>query len=196
MTRRLAQVLSIVFHPIIFAILIPFIVMYHNTHDLGEGFEWFLLATFFVLIALLVFFFAKPREILNDIDISDRRLRPFFYTTSLIFAFIYFLIATLRRGFYSPLSFVALGIIIGIVVFEILNYFIKASVHVAVAFAFWITVSLLYGIIPSFIFIIAPIGVSFSRLYLKKHTLSEVLIGAVLGTMVCVITFVIAGFFI
>ena len=190
--RKTAKILSIIFHPIIFAVLLPFVVMYHNTRSLGEGIEWLGLAAFFIILAFLVFIFAKPLEILNDIDISDRKLRPFFYTTSLIFALIYFLIAVLRRGIVSPLGMVSLGIVLGIAVFEIVNYFIKASVHVAVACAFTITIGLLYGNIIFFPALIIPIGIIFSRLYLKKHTVSEVIAGGTLGSLVCILTFIIA----
>ena len=190
--RKTAKILSIIFHPIIFAVLLPFVVMYHNTRSFGEGIEWLGLAAFFIILAFLVFIFAKPLEILNDIDISDRKLRPFFYTTSLIFALIYFLIAVLRRGIVSPLGMVSLGIVLGIAVFEIVNYFIKASVHVAVACAFTITVGLLYGNIIFFPALIIPIGIIFSRLYLKKHTVSEVIAGGTLGSLVCILTFIIA----
>ena len=190
--RKTAKILSIIFHPIIFAVLLPFVVMYHNTRSFGEGIEWLGLAAFFIILAFLVFIFAKPLEILNDIDISDRKLRPFFYTTSLIFALIYFLIAVLRRGIVSPLGMVSLGIVLGIAVFEIVNYFIKASVHVAVACAFTITIGLLYGNIIFFPALIIPIGIIFSRLYLKKHTVSEVIAGGTLGSLVCILTFIIA----
>lgn len=190
--KKIAKILSIVFHPIIFAVLLPFVMMYHNTGSFGEGIEWLGLAVFFIILALLVFIFAKPLEILNDIDISDRKLRPFFYTTSLIFAFLYFLIAILRHGISSPLSMVSLGIVLGIAVFEIVNYFIKASVHVAVACAFTITIGILYGNIIFFSALVIPIGIIFSRLYLKKHTILEVIAGGVLGSFVCVLTFIIA----
>lgn len=190
--KKTAQIISVIFHPLIFAILMPFIVMYHNTRSFSEGVEWLILTAFFVGIALLVFIFSKPREILNDIDISDKKLRPFFYTTSLIFALIYFLIAVSRRGIFSPLSLVSLGIILGIIVFEIVNYFIKVSVHMAIACAFWITSGILYGSIIFLIFGTIPLSIAFSRIYLKKHKIWEIVGGGILGSLVCILTFIIA----
>lgn len=192
MKRNIAQVTSLLFHPIIFALLIPFIVVYHRSLDISEGVKWVIFSAVFVLIAMLGFFILKPVEFLSDFDISKRELRPAFYTISLITAVIYFVIAVLLKGIFYPLTIVTLGVVIGITLFEIVNFYLKASIHVAVACAYVITFGIFYGLVPFLYIFWIPFAIVWSRLYLKKHTWPEVIAGASLGSFVTLLTFAIA----
>ena len=192
MKTKIAKLTSLIFHPIIFALLIPFIVVYHRTLDISDGIKWVIFSAVFVSAALLGFFILKPVEFLADFDISKRELRPAFYTISLIAAIIYFIIAVLLKGIFYPLTIVALGVVIGIALFEVVNFYLKASIHVAVACAFIITFGVFYGFIAFVTICWIPFAIIWSRLLLKKHTWSEVVAGASLGSFVTLLTFAIA----
>jgi len=145
----------------------------------------------FIFLAFLGFLILRPKDFLHDLDISDRKKRPVFYGVLLVVTVSYFLIATLRKGIFFPLTIISLGIIIGIILFEVVNRYLKASIHVAVATAFVITYGMFHG--PVFFFAVCwiPIAVIWSRIVLKKHTISEALVGMSLGGVITLVTFAI-----
>lgn len=194
MKHRLAKFGSLIFHPVVFSLLVPFVVVYHHTPNFLYGMKWVLFSGGFLFIAILVFFLLRPVDFLTDFDISQREKRPIFYTTALLFAVLYFIAAILFKGLFFPLSIVALGIILGIVLFELMNFYIKASIHAAVSWGFVITCSILYGWVAFFLTIWIPFFVSWSRLVLKKHKKNEIIAGSVVGILVSLTTFAVALF--
>src|SRR5690348_1130034 len=124
MKHTLARVISLVFHPVFFTLFIPFLVIYYKTASVFNGLEWTIFSSVFLLLAVLVFFFLQPVEFLTDFDLSKRQKRPLFYSIVLFFAVLYFIVAIVFKGIFFPLSIVALGIILGIVIFEFANFYL------------------------------------------------------------------------
>jgi len=191
MKITLAQLISVVFHPLIFAILLPFLIIYHRTKNVLYGLEWMIFSTGFIFLVIAVLFYLPPIDLLKDFDISSQKKRPIFYTVSIIFAIIYFFIAVLFKGIFFPLSIVALGVIIGLVIFELVNFYVKVSIHMAVATAYAITSFILYRWYGLFLFFWIPFAIAWSRLILKKHKPKEIIGGAIIGTIVPLLTFAI-----
>lgn len=196
MKKNTAKFISFLFHPVIFATLAPFLVIYHTTKNIIYGFEWTAFSFLFVLAVLFVLYIVRPKDFFKDFDISKKEKRPLFYSISFFFAVLYFGIAVFIKSIFFPLSVVSLGIIMGIVIFEFINNYIKISVHAAVSSAFAITIALLYGFFP-FIFVFwIPFSVSWSRFILKKHTKQEIVSGLAVGCMITLLTFAIAELFV
>jgi len=192
MKKRLAKLTSIVFHPILFIIIIPFLVVYHTTADVLYGLKWVIFAIFFLFLFLFVFFLLQPVEFLTDFDLSQKQKRPVFYTISLLFSVVFFIAAIVLKGMFFPLTIVSLGIILGIVVFELANFYLKVSIHTAVATAFVLTFGTLYGLWAFIAFCWLPFVMVWSRVSQKKHTLLEATTGMVLGGIVTLITFALS----
>jgi hypothetical protein len=184
-----AKVLSVVLHPVIFGVLLPFLVIYHSTTDVMYGIKWTAFTSIFLFASVFVFFIIHPKDFLRDFDVSKREKRPLFYAIFLFFALMYFVIALTIKGLFFPMSIVALGAILAIVVFEFANFYLKISIHAAIATAYVITVGLLYGFVPFLAVCWMPFAVSWSRVVLKKHTRREVVLGAFLGMLLTLITF-------
>lgn len=192
MKHTLARYISFILHPFLFAFIIPFIVVYHNTQDIEYGLKWTIFTVFFVIIGFIVFFILRPVDVLTDFDLSHRTKRPIFYSTALLFAIVYFIISIIFKGIFFPLSIVSIGVILGIVLFELVNFYIKASIHEGMISACITTVGLLYGL-PAFLAIVwMPFALGWSRLVLKKHTKTEIITGGFLGSVISLITFAIA----
>ncbi len=191
MKLLIAKLVSFIFHPLFFAIIIPFLVVYHSTTNFDYGIKWTLYSLVFIFATLIVLFLIRPSEFFSDFDISKREKRPLFYSVSLIFSVVYFILAVYIKGIFFPLTLVSLGIIVGLVAFEIGNMFLKISIHAAIACAFTITYGLLYGPI-AFLFVFwIPFLVAWSRWVLRKHTLIEIISGGILGCVITLITFAI-----
>lgn len=192
MKNLIANFISIIFHPVVFAMLAPFLVLYHSTNNAVYGLEWAGFSFLFVFSAMLVLYLIRPKDFFKDFDISKREKRPLFYSISLFFALLYFSIAVFLKSILFPLSLVSLGIILGLVIFEFANQYIKVSVHAAVSSGFVITFGLLYGPMAFLLVFWIPFVVAWSRLVLHKHTRPELLSGSALGCVITLITFAVA----
>ena len=111
-TKRFAQFISLLFHPIFFSLFIPFLIVHHRTGDIASSMRWTFFSGLFLLIGMLFFYFARPKEFLSDFDISQKEQRHLFYSISLIVAVFYFISSLIFKGILFPLSIVSLGIIL------------------------------------------------------------------------------------
>lgn len=191
MKKTIARLISFIFHPLVFILLTPFTIVYHGSLDFDYGIKWVIFSSIFVFLALFTFFFLRPTQFLTDFDISKRENRPLFYGVALFFALLYFVTSVILKGIFFQLSIVSLAIILGIVIFEGVNFYLKVSVHVAVVAAYVLTLGLLYGFGAFIVTVWMPIVVVWSRVYLKKHSKKEVLTGAVIGVMIPLLTFAV-----
>lgn len=190
----LAKILSFFFNPVVFILLMPYFIVYKQTFSGWYALKWEIFSSFFIILGLIAVVAGRWKRIFSDFDLSKKEERSKFYLISWFLAFSYLFAAIFFKGIFFPLSIMAFGTALGIVIFTIVNYYIKASIHVAVACAFVITISLLQkGNWFWFTFWIVPL-VAWARLELKKHTWPEIIIGGVLGTAVTLLTFLVGKY--
>lgn len=191
MKQHFARLISFIFHPVFLALLIPFLFVFKETASFAYGLKWLFFSTFFLFLTAGGFYFVRPKKFFSDFDISIKEERHMFYSIALLTAVLYFIASLLFKGILFPLSIVALGIILGIVILDIANYYMKVSIHMAVATAYTVTIAMLFGILPflGFVWILPLMG--WSRLHMHKHTDKELLAGMFLGMGVTIITFFI-----
>lgn len=186
-----AEFVSTIFNPVVFVLLMPFFVVYRQTDSEWYALKWVVFTGAFVFVGLLFFLYGRMKGFYSDHDISIREQRHSLYLIAFIASVFYFLAAVFFKGIFFPLSIIALGVILGVIVFEIANFYIKASVHMAVVVGFVISLGLIYGpfaFLASFWIILM---VAWSRLYLKRHTMEELLMGGLLGTFITIFTYMV-----
>lgn len=195
MKNRLAKIISVVFHPAVFFILVPYIILGEKIQVFHE-LRWELFSYGFMFWGGLLFFLAVKRGIFSDEDVSIRSERYEFYFLSLVFAFLYLVIAVYYRGFFFPLSIVTVGMIFGILAALYFNQFMKVSIHVGVACAFVCSITLLYGVGWLLLGIVVVPSLVWARLVLHEHTPREVLTGGLLGVVITLATFLFGRYMI
>lgn len=115
----------------------------------------------------------------TNFDLSDRQQRHDVYPRLI---FLIALITAILFGTHAPISFcigslIFLGMMIGS---YLVNFKLKASMHTSISF--FLALSLLKLNIPAGILMLLFAAlISYSRLVLKRHTLSEVIAGGLLG---------------
>lgn len=190
-----AKLLSYFFNPIIFFLLMLYLVVYKQTSSSMYALKWGIFSAAFVVFGLLLVIIGKRRGTFSDFDLSNREERSKFYLLLWPLLICYLVVAVFFKGIFFSLSIITVGIVVGLMIYEIVNARIKASVHVGVVTAFVITLGVLYGSIPFLLtFWILPL-VAWSRLILKRHTIQEVLAGTILGSIITVVTILIARLF-
>lgn len=195
MKKLISEIISYILHPVVFAFFLPFIIIYEFRESPLYALKWTVFSSFFIGAVAFLILFQIRKGRYSDVDISKREERYSFYEILYFLVFLYFVAAVFLKGIFFPLSIIAFGVMMGIVIFNFANYFLKASVHTAVACAYVTTLVIIYGSNGFLLtFWIVPVVV-WARLYLKKHTFLEAVTGGAIGISITLITFLIGKIF-
>ncbi len=187
--KILARFFSYIFHPVLFFLIMPFFIVYKETASGLYAIKWMIFSSVFILFGVMIILFETIEGDFSDFDISKKGERFKFYIILAVLGLVYFSLSLFFKGIFFPLSLISLSILLGIIVFAFVNRFVKASIHTAVIFAFVISMSLMYGVTAFLLsFWMIPL-VAWARIYEKKHTAWEVLLGGFLGSIITLITF-------
>lgn len=190
----LAELISLIFHPVVLAFLMPFVIVYRHTGSGIYALKWEIFSAAFMLVGIALLLMGRWKGFFSDSDITRREERYNLYILSFMIAFLYFAAALFFKGILFPLSIVSLGIILATGIFLVVNHFLKASIHMGVVCAFVVAVGALYGWTAFFLVLLTIPLVFWSRIVLKRHTLREAIAGGVLGSLVTLLTILIGKY--
>lgn len=184
-----AQIISILFHPAVLSVVTPALLVLYVPREIPYSAYWVFFPIIFVIIVSLFTLYGVKTKLFSDFDVTKRKERGPLYIFVIILTIIYMALLLFLNGPKS-LMVLGLGVLIGAVVLEFINKKLKASVHVAAVSAFMCMVALLYGgiffVVPLFIPVVA-----WSRIHMKRHTLSEAITGGIIGTVITVLLFLV-----
>lgn len=181
MNLRLAAFISYIFNPLLVLVLLPFVLVLESTGDISVSLFW-TGYTFIYLWAIVVFvLYGIRKKFFTDIDVSRRTQRPLFFYFLLFIATTYLIGLSLL---HAPriLFIVTISLIFGILIVSAINMKIKASLHVATIAALLLGLSIGYGGYYLLLLFLVPI-VGWSRVKLKRHTVSETVVGGIVGSL-------------
>jgi membrane-associated phospholipid phosphatase len=185
---KLANYISDIFNPLTLSILFVFLLAKDSTENLWEAIRWsFIFIVLCMLPIFLVILNMVKKGKLQSVFSNPREQRHILYVLGsvmvgaalIVLIFIGApdkLIAALFAGFVSS------------VLFMIVNFFWKISVHTAFASAFSSIALMLYGYSALGFMLLVPM-MAWARVYLKEHTMGQVTAGALLAGTVIVTVF-------
>lgn len=189
--RNVALLVSFLCHPVLFLLLLPFLVVYRQTDSGMYALKWTIFSSMFVFFGPMVFVIGKWRHIFSDHDFTKRKEREQFYLICAVLTILYLSLAVAFKGILFPLSIIALGLVFSILIFMMVTLFIRASIHMASAMGFVLSIGLLFGQEIAFAAIWIPPLVAWARLILTKHTYLEIITGGILGLVITTLTFLV-----
>lgn len=182
---KFAKLISRIFDPIIESPIIIFLAI-QSTPTLHSVWILFLITLSLIyLIPILYFFISLKKKWVSDIDVTIRQQRyPLFgiiFLLMLVTIYLYHLLDEdmLLTNFFQ--------ILLPFFIFFLITFFWKISGHVFINSVLMILIYRLYLdpiIIPLSISLLALVG--WSRIMLNKHTLTQVLAGALLALMILI----------
>lgn len=191
MIDRLARLVSIVIHPAILILAMPFLVVYRQTESSFYALKWQIFSAGFVLFAGFLVLLGERLKIFSDSDLSKKGERYRFYTMVSILVILYIAIVVFLKGIFFPFVIIGFGALFGITLFAIANHFFKISMHSGAVCAFVISVGILYGANALLAIVwIVPFMI-WARIRLKKHTIMEAFSGGALGGIIALVTFLV-----
>lgn len=190
--RKIASIISIIFHPLLTIPIFILIVTF--------GFEGFSKAAFIsvlligcVFIPLILWMYIKSRNgTYSNFDVSDKTQRKSLY----LFAIPLLLIVTailFATNQSKNLCISVLFALILMIISQAANYFVKSSLHVSLNIylsSLIFTVNFKIGIV---ILLFTGLLV-WSRVKLGRHTIKEVLFGLLIGIVVSWLMLIFEGY--
>ncbi|HSW47966.1 MAG TPA: phosphatase PAP2 family protein [Candidatus Saccharimonadales bacterium] len=181
MKLSLARFVSLLFNPFVILVFLPFFLVYKSTGNPSESLGWTAYSFMFLLIVASIVVYYVRKKVFSDLDVSVRKQRPLLFKILLIAGLIYIL------GLYSfnapgVLYVMVYSLLFGILVASVINVRIKASLHVATVSALILGFVLGYGGRYVWLLLLIPL-VGWSRVKLKRHTVSETVVGGVVGSL-------------
>lgn len=184
MKLSLAKIISAFFNPVVLISVAPFYMIYVTTKNIGLSLHWTLYTMCFVMAILAFIIIGVKKKIFSDLDISTREQRKLIYLVGLTLCVIYFFSIIVLTA-PTILYIITLVSIVLAVVLGIINRYIKASLHLTIATALFSEMALNSGKYYYVLLLLIPL-IGWARLKTKRHTLSEVKVGATLGVFVAI----------
>ncbi|MCL4415721.1 MAG: hypothetical protein M1365_03325 [Actinobacteria bacterium] len=189
MQKFFAEIISTILNPIFLLIPVPYFLVLKSTNNYELSFFWEVVSLIFILVFSIFILIGVEKKMFSDLDISKRKQRPLLFTFAIGLAAIY----TVFLYFLSAPKILFIGIftlILGLVVFELVNRTTKASIHVGTVSAFATSLFIVYDGIFALSFLLIPL-VAWARIANRNHTKQQTVIGAALGILITLVSYVI-----
>ena len=180
--RDLARILSTIFNPFLTALALFVILADVSARDTLDFWRLLFLSTFFTSIGpMLYVFWLYASDRISDLDMSVRRERETVFSTFVIF---YLAGAAVLWLAHAPRLLIAamLGYFVSTLIVGYITRYWKISTHALGITAPLVALTLLYGRQPLPFLVLIPM-VCWARVYLKAHTVMQVVAGAALATV-------------
>lgn len=189
----IAKIISFLFGPFVLVPILSYLMVAKSTGDLREALVWTVTSSIFSLTVLVFVYFGIRRNFFSNFDISKREERlPLFIFTAII-GFLYFVLVFLLNG-PKIMLFSLGGLFVGILLAGFINRKMKVSLHLAIFSSFSMILGILYGKVFLLSLLFVPL-VAWSRIKLRKHFLSETIVGTILGSFLVLGLYYVVKYF-
>lgn len=185
----IARIISILANPVFILIALPYFLVYKETNSFDLAWNWEIYTLIYLSVFCGFILYGVKIKALSDIDVSNRKQRPLIYFVGELLLLTYLISLSAFKGPFI-LSVTTFGIMLGIAISAIINIRVKVSMHVASFSALTTALSIVYGGYFLLLLLLIPL-ISWARVRIKRHTKSEVIVGAVLGVLLTLIMYVI-----
>lgn len=187
--NHFSKVVGVILHPVVLSLIGVFIIVYKSKVSIEDAIFWTFLSGLFSLIIGIFVIVGVRKGFFNNLDVSNQKQRIILYPFVILVVILFGLLVYFVNG---PSVLIQASIIFSasLMLLDLINSKIKASVHVASVSALSTGLIALYGLYFIPVFLLVPFS-AYARIKGKRHTLKEAVVGALCGVILTV-----AGIFI
>jgi len=187
MIDRLARWVSILFDSSVLSI--PIFIIFGYIKAGAYGLIWAILTLVIVTgIPLAYLIIGRKRGWVTDMEMTQRSERPRFILVSLSSDLFAILLLSALHGPHLLIVIVLAYFCLAITMLTISNYW-KISLHMAGVGGFSIALLFVFGL-PSLWALLSLPLVAWARLHRRKHTIPQLIAGAMIGALVTALVFI------
>jgi len=188
MKEKMGRIISNILNPFLVCTVMCIILAIEATNHIADAIKWIAITVAVSVVPVFaVVIYLVRRKKLDSIFINPREKRTIIYLLASVLAGVgCFILYYLDAPELMLASFLA-GLV-AVVIFTVINLYWKISLHTAFMSGSSTILTIVYGI-PGALTILLLILLGWSRMQLKLHTLSQVVVGALLPAVVVVVTF-------
>jgi membrane-associated phospholipid phosphatase len=183
---QVARYVSTILSPFAVSLPLIFLIALYHAPMRGQALFYACVTLFFLSIGPLLYIIVGVRlGKFTDIDVSVRSQRTWPFVFGLASGLVGLLILTLTRGSRNLETLLLITLLSGIILMVITLWW-KISLHASSIAGAATILTAFYGsvMLPAFLLVIA---VSWSRVVLRRHTVSQVTAGAILSIVLTVL---------
>jgi membrane-associated HD superfamily phosphohydrolase len=188
MKERLARLTTNIINPFLVSFIVIVLLAFKSADTVSNGVKWALISlALSVLPVFIVTTYLVRRKKMDGFFTNPREQRNIIYVlASALAALSCGLLWYLKAPRLLAVTFTA-GLA-AIVVFTVINYFWKISLHTAFMAAAVVVVVIVYGATAAGTFILLPL-VAWARIQLKQHSVAQVVISGLLAPAIVAAVF-------
>jgi membrane-associated phospholipid phosphatase len=188
MKRRFAYLTSTILNPFIVSLAVVVFLSFQSTSSVGDGLKWSLLFIGFTLLPIfLAILYLVHKDKVDNIFLMVRQQRHQIY---LVASMCTVACCVILFSLNAPLVLVAtmVAALSAMLVFMLINFTWKISLHTAFAAGSVTVLIITYGATGAFAAVLVP-PIAWSRIELKYHSLTQTVAGALLMALIVFVVF-------
>ena len=192
MKRQLALFTSVILNPFLVGLAVLVFLSFQSTSSIGDGLKWsLLLVGFTVLPIFLVLIYLVHKDKVDDIFLRVRKQRNQIYLlTSLCTIACCAILFSLNAP--QVLFATMVSLLSSMLVFMLINFIWKISLHTAFAAGSVTVLAIMYGATGALAAVLVP-PIAWSRIELKYHSLTQTVAGALISSFIVTVVFHLFG---
>jgi membrane-associated phospholipid phosphatase len=188
MRQKIASLTSSVLNPFLVCFITIVLLAWRTSSSIASAFKWAAIALVFSVLPVFCFIvFQVRRKKMDSIFPEGQGQRRIIYALASVVAALGYAV---MWYFGAPrlLATSFLAGLLAVIVFMLINFYWKISLHTAFIAASSVVLAVVFGARVAWVFALVPL-MAWSRLELKMHSLPQVSAGAVLAAVVVTVVF-------
>jgi membrane-associated phospholipid phosphatase len=185
MSVKLAKLISNILNPFLVSIIVLIMLAFKTSDSIGDAVKWALISLALSVLPIFIVIISMVRlKKLDGLFVNPRKQRNGIYLlASVLGALGSGLLWYLKAPHILFVTFTA-GLI-AMVVFMVINYFWKISVHTAFIAASVAELIMVFGVAAVWAVILIP-PVAWARIKLQQHSIAQVVTGGLLASVIVI----------
>jgi membrane-associated phospholipid phosphatase len=192
MKKYIASLTSNILNPFLVGAAVIFLLSFESTASTADGLKWsFIVIGTTILPVFLVILYLVHKDKVTGIFVRVRQQRNRVYALAVLCTLAGSLVLHFLE---APLVLVAaiVATLSSVIIFMVINFRWKISLHTAFAAGSATALTLVYGAVGAVAAIMLP-PVAWSRIELEQHTVWQTIAGALLAAVIVVVVFHLFG---